>query len=196
MAFETPKTDWKPESVPTEEDFNRIESNIKTLEDTKEPKIDILPVDKGGTGANSFQEDCFIIGNNGNAFKTLSKAEASVGHAQRATCDENGNNIAGTYLGTSKTPLCIDAVISYLNPIKLSEYIGNYKYLIFLLKSEGGSSFFMIDREIFVGFFNQLYPLVLESNGKKIFLFYEGRLNSIISLLPCGNLLLTVYGLN
>ena len=155
MAFETPKTDWKPESVPTEEDFNRIEKNIAHLNDA-----------------------------------------VTVGTVQSALCDENGNNIASTYLGTSKTQLCIDAVISYLNPIKLSEYIGNYKYLIFLLKSEGGSSFFMIDREIFVGFFNQLYPLVLESNGKKIFLFYEGRLNSIISLLPCGNLLLTVYGLN
>ena len=33
MAFETPKTDWKPESIPTEEDFNRIEKNIAHLND-------------------------------------------------------------------------------------------------------------------------------------------------------------------
>lgn len=132
MAFETPKTDWKPESVPTEEDFNRIEKNIAHLNDA-----------------------------------------VTIGPVKSALCDQNGNNIASTYLGTSKTPLCIDAMISYLNPIKLSEYIGNYKYLIFLLKSEGGSSFFMIDREIFVGFLINYIRLYWKATEKRFSYFMK-----------------------
>lgn len=202
MAFETPKTDWKPESVPEPKDFNRIESNIKTLEYTKEPKIDILPVDKGGTGANSFQEDCFIIGNNGNAFKTLSKAEASVGHAQRATCDENGNNIASTYLGTSKTLLTDkDAPISYMTELSLKDSIDKYKYLIFLIR--GGatpeSNFYystMIERSLFVELSNANYPFVIDGKTIRLMFSYLSSKQKILTIYTSTLGYLTVYGLN
>lgn len=56
------KTDWKPMDVPTAMEFNRIENNIAELEDSKEPNIDVLPIDKGGTGAKTAAAACKALG--------------------------------------------------------------------------------------------------------------------------------------
>lgn len=53
MPWSEPKTNWGASSVPTEEDFNRIENNIKDLRSSKEPVISVLPIEKGGTGATT-----------------------------------------------------------------------------------------------------------------------------------------------
>ena len=53
MAWEKPKTDWKPSSVPTAEAFNRIENNILDLQNNKRDKSSTVPVTNGGTGATN-----------------------------------------------------------------------------------------------------------------------------------------------
>ena len=53
MAWEKPKTDWQPSSVPTAEAFNRIEKNILDLKDNKRDESSIVPVTNGGTGATN-----------------------------------------------------------------------------------------------------------------------------------------------
>lgn len=158
MAFETPKTDWKPESVPTEEDFNRIEKNIAHLNDA-----------------------------------------VTVGTVQSALCDQNGNNIAGTYLGTSSEILSeIDAPIGYMITIPLKKTIDNYKYLTFLLKgnNNNGHAFYMIERKLFVELFDRNQPLILECEGKKLFFCYDATNNVLVPLKMNDYCFLTVYGLN
>lgn len=53
MAWENPKTDWQPCSVPTAEAFNRIENNILELQNNKRDKNSTVPVSNGGTGATN-----------------------------------------------------------------------------------------------------------------------------------------------
>lgn len=53
MAWEKPKTDWQPSSVPTAEAFNRIENNILDLQNNKRDKNSTIPVTNGGTGATN-----------------------------------------------------------------------------------------------------------------------------------------------
>ncbi len=158
MAFETPKTDWKPESVPTEEDFNRIEKNIAHLNDA-----------------------------------------VTVGTVQSALCDQNGNNIAGTYLGTSSEILSeIDAPIGYMTKIPLKKTINNYKYLMFLLKGNNfnGHSSYMIERKLFADLFDRDQPLILECDGNKLFFYYYAIDNILVPLNMNKYCFLTVYGLN
>ena len=53
MAITKRSEEWKSSSVPTANDFNRIEKNIETLDNTKEPVINKLPISRGGTGATT-----------------------------------------------------------------------------------------------------------------------------------------------
>ena len=53
MALE--KREWTDSSVPTADDFNRIENNIAALDNNKEPNISVLPISKGGTGSKTVE---------------------------------------------------------------------------------------------------------------------------------------------
>jgi len=48
MAWQTPKQNWKAADVPVAEDFNRIEGNIKELEDVKVNKSEAI-IKTGGS---------------------------------------------------------------------------------------------------------------------------------------------------
>lgn len=198
MAIEKRGGSWEDSSIPTKDDFNRIENNINTLDESKEPKIDVLPVSKGGTGASSFTKDHLIIGNGGEALTDADPDDVTVG---KAKCDESGRNIAGTYLGTDKTLLTeVDAPIGYNVPITLKAPIEDFKYLIFLLR--GGSqeqkyaSCCTIERDLFVKFFKRDYPLILESGNIRLFFCYDESGNRLVPILTNYKCLLTVYGVN
>lgn len=161
MEFETPKTDWKPESVPEPKDFNRIEKNIAHLNEA-----------------------------------------VTIGPVKSAQCDENGKNIASTYLGTSRTPLTEkDVPISYMTELSLKDSIDKYKYLIFLIR--GGatpeSKFYystMIERSLFVELSNANYPFVIDGKTIRLMFSYLSSKQKILTIYTSTLGYLTVYGLN
>lgn len=108
----TTKNNWSPSSIPTAGDFNRIENNIAELNSSKESKISVLPVSKGGTGASTVAAARNALGlgntayelpiaNGGTGASSVASARANLGLGDAAVlnmlsgpCDESGGKIA------------------------------------------------------------------------------------------------------
>lgn len=78
------KLNWQPSSIPTAEDFNRIEQNIINLQNEKQSTITTLGVRQGGTGAS----------NASTARLNLGLGDAAVLNILKEPIDENGNKVA------------------------------------------------------------------------------------------------------
>lgn len=200
MAIKNRSERWKAISVPTADDFNRIEDNISALENSKEPNISVLPVNKGGTGRSSFVSGHFIVGNGTGGFATVNPENVTV---ERARCDGSGKNIIETYLGST-----LDLLKGWDYNIggegRTVTLDGNYKftaykYIIFIARDAASGnntdfSYCMVDRRILENYFNSpSRPLAVTRDGARMRLYYYSE-TSIYVIKRYYNNLITIYG--